>query len=425
MPFLPLLVRAAPTGLPAGVPTDGSIPPAILSRIQAEAAAAASSVGTSIMTAAGGSMTSATGIALPTGTNGPPSGFSIPAGMTGPPAGFATMTGPPGRLPTGFLTGGGGGPPHRITDHRTRAMIGTAAMWLVLTTSVVLGRFISRRMVKQKIGADDYCSLVSLGILIGLLSEQFAIARLNQNLKTPYAPMSFGRLHLISTILYVCIITTARVSVLLLYRRVFTLRIKWFRIAWWISLAICVAYWITWFIMSFTSCTPHPLKSLWTAPWLCHESIGSISAGGFLNVAIDSLLLALPIRMIWLLQMSKKQKFAVSGVFALGLMYVALFLSHVVLGASTRKLTLIPLQRRRNLSCTSHIGPQCLNLYNRPRKLHLLVHSRTLCDSDLRLPPSDAAPLALHHQTRPLLLLHPNAPLFNTQARLRQQLRLQ
>ena len=41
---------------------------------------------------------------------------------------------------------------------------------------------------------------------------------------------------------------------------------------------------------------------------------------GFLNAILDTLILVLPIRMVWSLQMSFKQKLGVSAIFALGSM---------------------------------------------------------------------------------------------------------
>ena len=41
---------------------------------------------------------------------------------------------------------------------------------------------------------------------------------------------------------------------------------------------------------------------------------------GFLNAILDTLILVLPIRMVWSLQMSSKQKLGVSAIFALGSM---------------------------------------------------------------------------------------------------------
>ena len=50
------------------------------------------------------------------------------------------------------------------------------------------------------------------------------------------------------------------------------------------------------------------------------NATNTIGIMGFLNAAIDMLILLLPIRMVWTLQMSPKRKMAVSGIFALGTM---------------------------------------------------------------------------------------------------------
>ena len=323
MPLLPLLARFAQGGPPAGmhgpppgfsIPAGvtGGPPPEILSMIQKAAATATETVASSVLTGAA------------SGVTGPPAGF--PAGMTGPPPGItgfpAGMTGPPASIPTGGVASGfnGKGPPKKITQHDSNTMIGVTTVLLVLCISAVGGRLISRRMVRQNIGADDWTAVASLLLFIALAINEYCIAVLNTQLTIATAPISFGRFKLSSTLLYFFCITAARISVLLLFKRVFNFRVKWFKVAWWFCMVLTLSYCFAYVVMNLAQCSPHPLSSVWTKPWLCKDQPGSATAGGFLNAAIDTTLLILPIRMVWTLQMTKRQKVAISGVFALGFM---------------------------------------------------------------------------------------------------------
>ena len=109
----------------------------------------------------------------------------------------------------------------------------------------------------------------------------------------------------------------------MLYRRIFGLRVLWFRIAWWINVVLVIIYFAALLAGLLTQCGSVPVSTLWLSPATCvHNPKDSSGAAvmGFLNAVLDTLILVLPIRMVWSLQMSFRQKFGVSGIFALGLM---------------------------------------------------------------------------------------------------------
>ena len=117
--------------------------------------------------------------------------------------------------------------------------------------------------------------------------------------------------------------TLAKASVLLLYRRVFSLRARRFRIAWWTNVGLLASYFIGINIQTFLQCAPQSISHYWNPESPCHPP-GNTRAVffGCWNPFIDLTILSLPIPMIWGLQMPRKQKVAVSGIFLLGLMYV-------------------------------------------------------------------------------------------------------
>lgn len=112
----------------------------------------------------------------------------------------------------------------------------------------------------------------------------------------------------------------ARMSVLLLYRRIFSLSNRYFRVAWWICACIVLGYFFVLLGGSFTQCSPRPISTLWRDPAKCHGSNKPLMIMGFLNAVIDIYVLVLPIRQVWKLQMSFGRKLIVCGLFALGLL---------------------------------------------------------------------------------------------------------
>ena len=109
----------------------------------------------------------------------------------------------------------------------------------------------------------------------------------------------------------------------MLYRRIFGLRVLWFRIAWWINVVLVIIYFVALLAGLLKQCGSVPVSTIWLAPATCAHNRKETFAPavmGFLNAVLDTLILVLPIRMVWSLQMSRRQKFGVSGIFALGFM---------------------------------------------------------------------------------------------------------
>lgn len=115
--------------------------------------------------------------------------------------------------------------------------------------------------------------------------------------------------------------TLAEASILMLYRRIFTLRVRWFRIAWWANVGLLLGYYIGINLQTLLQCRPQSISHFWNPESPCRPS-GNAHVVFFecWNALVDLTILLLPMRMVWSLQMSRKQKIAVSGIFLLGLM---------------------------------------------------------------------------------------------------------
>jgi hypothetical protein len=118
--------------------------------------------------------------------------------------------------------------------------------------------------------------------------------------------------------------TAAKLSVLMLYWRIFSFRVRWFTIAWWFNTVLAILNGLTLLIVQLTECAPHPPSHASHHVGSCPQYPPTAKYMGFVNAASDLLILMLPIRMCWSLQLSRKRKLGVCAAFGLGLVYVLL-----------------------------------------------------------------------------------------------------
>ena len=115
----------------------------------------------------------------------------------------------------------------------------------------------------------------------------------------------------------------SRISILLLFRRIFTYR--WTKRAIQIVLVLVIAIGI-WLVISVcTACVPLEAfwnwSLFWTTKVYCQP--GNIWwANAALHVASDLVIMALPMPVLSALKLPRRQKYALVGVFALGFLYV-------------------------------------------------------------------------------------------------------
>ena len=91
-------------------------------------------------------------------------------------------------------------------------------------------------------------------------------------------------------------------------------------------IAVTLAWFLSTLITWFNSC--HPLPKFFNATIAGKCSVDKhmvCSATGFSHVAIDVLIVLIPIPAIWTLKVSMKKRLLIIGVFGLGLLYVLNF----------------------------------------------------------------------------------------------------
>jgi hypothetical protein len=130
---------------------------------------------------------------------------------------------------------------------------------------------------------------------------------------TTYLKLSF-----ICSILYFAIVTSIKISILLLYRRIFSID-RSFRLQSLLIGIVVIAFWLAATMTTLLNC--RPLKYSWIGLSLEQHCINYNifwMATGSAEVVIDSIILALPVRMVLNLQLSTKRKFSIMLVFLLG-----------------------------------------------------------------------------------------------------------
>lgn len=136
-----------------------------------------------------------------------------------------------------------------------------------------------------------------------------------------------NKLHLklawISSILYFSLVSAAKLSILLLYRRLFTGTSPASFLRFVTALAtIIVLFWIATTLATIFTCWPIQwswISSLSPAPYCFNFNIFWF-ATGLIEALLDICLIVLPVRMVVKLQMSLKKRISLVAVFMLGIL---------------------------------------------------------------------------------------------------------
>ncbi|KAJ5233793.1 uncharacterized protein N7469_005559 [Penicillium citrinum] len=208
-----------------------------------------------------------------------------------------------------------------LDDISWRIWVGTLTTIIPATIVVVL-RFVARYVSRAGLWWDDYTIVISLVLnwamdaLRWAQVLQFGLGKHNYQI-TDATFQSFGKTFIGSQVIYFTTAVFTKVSLLLLYYRIFGV-VRTFRWALWISFGLVISYFISCTIVSIVSCSPVP--KFWdpSLPGYCIDEVAFFRWNGFANMALDILVLCLPYPMAWRLQTSIRQKFILTGIFLLG-----------------------------------------------------------------------------------------------------------
>lgn len=131
--------------------------------------------------------------------------------------------------------------------------------------------------------------------------------------------LTFTQTLFTGSILYTCCIGCIKLSILMLYKRLFP--VKSMNIMVWIVSAIVVLWAFGGILVGCFTCVP--IEKLWN-PMMPG---GCLNMGKFYyglqipNIVTDAMILFMPMHAVWGLPISRAQKFGLSGIFVVGFLY--------------------------------------------------------------------------------------------------------
>lgn len=188
----------------------------------------------------------------------------------------------------------------------------------ILAAAFVGARGLSRTLGKSW-GWDDYTAILSLAASIAfsavcIISERYGVGKhaweVRVELLTPFLKYAYTQ-----SLIYTVGIYLAKLSILLLYYRVFGIN-QHFRWAVHAVTVMWTVYSIIGALLIVFECIP--IHKSWDplTPGHCISLINIAVAGGYIYIITDFLILFMPTPMIWGLNLPKKMKLAVVGIFA-------------------------------------------------------------------------------------------------------------
>ncbi|KAL4946981.1 hypothetical protein BDW69DRAFT_190645 [Aspergillus filifer] len=211
--------------------------------------------------------------------------------------------------------------PDRISHDQLVLTITTAAM-VVLTTTFLILRLASRKLNKSGIGWDDWACVGSLVFSYGnfistVVGAVVARAGYHTAKYNIFQLEKYAQIALANNVVYSGCISLAKISILLFYRRIFTVS-RTFSIATYVVGVFILAFWIS--LLAGLIFQTDLVQAQWQV-WMPHTSIDTYAfyiSIGVANIVLDVAVLALPQPIVWTLHMSRKRKILVSLVFLMG-----------------------------------------------------------------------------------------------------------
>ncbi|KAL4863674.1 hypothetical protein BDV12DRAFT_177230 [Aspergillus spectabilis] len=210
-----------------------------------------------------------------------------------------------------------------LSANRIAQNNGTVAAVMAIATVFVGLRFWARTAHSSAaLAYDDWSLLIALAFAYGtgiccILGGEYGIGRHIWVVEPNDVLMSM-KIIFAYVILYATTVPMVKVSVLLLYRRIF-------RLTWTLYLCAFLSVGYTISVSTAISLACVPTSYFWTQ-WVdplnggyCRINLYQFYLwNGVANLFTDVIILCLPIPIVWSLQMPKAQKWAISGIFLLG-----------------------------------------------------------------------------------------------------------
>ena len=219
-------------------------------------------------------------------------------------------------------------------ESKTGAFVAASIVLIVVDTLAVALRFLPRRSRKIAYAVDDYVLLASLALTYGLFisilySLHFGLGKHILRVGIPDAHLAGRALFVAEAIFPVCTALT-KASILLLYRRIFTLHTRWFRLSYYAIWVLLICWAFAGFFTTTFQCWP--IHVAWThVGGHCMDMKASLAALAVINTVHNLLILILPIPLIWQLQISMNKRIGICFIFALGCGDIASGIARIIM----------------------------------------------------------------------------------------------
>ncbi|CAH0056835.1 unnamed protein product [Clonostachys solani] len=199
-------------------------------------------------------------------------------------------------------------------------MLGTVISVTLLAFLSVALRLAARRLKQQKLWWDDWMIMFSMAwymVCVGFIFAMDAHGMgIHADLVNPRKIVLMAKWLVVGEIFYAWNLGWTKLAVLLMYYRIF--RIPFFKRMIWIVGSFVMAWVVCVTFLFIFICVP--VEKLWYPglPGRCIDQIGTWIANVASTLLIDLLILSLPIRQIWVLQLRSIAKIGLTLAFGLG-----------------------------------------------------------------------------------------------------------
>ena len=206
-------------------------------------------------------------------------------------------------------------------------------VFCIVTPLVVFARFLARTLYRNILGADDWTILASLVFALAvniqmIICCQWGFGKHTDKLSLPIVSRTL-ELYFYAQILYKLTIGLTKISILILYLRVFNV-IRWFKIACWTVGSIVFSFTVASVVASIFQCTPvrFAYDKMGTNGTCINLTKFWYGNAGY-NIGTDLLIITLPLFVIHSLKIPRRNRVALGAIFSLGILYVFFHFSRV------------------------------------------------------------------------------------------------
>ncbi|KAL2812247.1 hypothetical protein BDW59DRAFT_178657 [Aspergillus cavernicola] len=215
-----------------------------------------------------------------------------------------------------------------IQTHSQRSVLGVALAFSILAVTAVCLRLLAHQLARKKWTPSDWFLIAACIFSVGL--QSISITGVfqagigydhTQNIAALYGPEPITKLlQLIIPLqfLWVLSLSCTKISILLLYLRIFP--VQWLARTAWATIVVIVAWAIATILAGCLICRPFAFNWDTTIPGgKCGNQVTSFTVTGVFNLLTDVVVLLLPMPSLYKLQMATYKKITLITVFGLGL----------------------------------------------------------------------------------------------------------